>query len=58
MERKALIGAALIVVGVVMFIPGLLTGTGLLISVGLVLATALLTLGTYLVGTSERGRPV
>lgn len=58
MERKAMIGAALMLVGTALLIPGLLPTTGALIMFVLVLGTALLTFGTYLVGTSEHGRPV
>ncbi|ESP88453.1 hypothetical protein [Candidatus Halobonum tyrrellensis] len=58
MESKAMIGAALMVVGTLLFLPGLLIGVETLVMVGLVVATALLTAGTYLVGTSEKGRAV
>lgn len=58
MKGKAIIGAVLIVVGTVLLLPGLLPTTGALISLALVLGAALLTFGTYLVGTSEGGRPV
>ena len=58
MERKAMIGVAMMAVGVLLFLPGLLIGVGTLVMIGLVVATALLTAGTYLVGTSEEGRPV
>lgn len=58
MERKALIGVALMVVGTAMFIPWISPRSPVQLPVLLVVAAALLTAGTYLVGTSEEGRPV
>lgn len=58
MERQTLVGAALMVVGTLLFLPGAAPGADLLTSAGLVAAAVLLTCGTYLVGTSEDGRPV
>lgn len=58
LSAKALAGIALIVIGTLLFVPSVSAGTGLLPTVALVPAAALLTLGTYLFGTSEPGRPV
>ena len=59
MEWKALIGVAMIVIGTALFVPGVgPSGADALLMATLVVATALLTAGTYLVGTSEEGRPV
>ncbi|QLG27625.1 hypothetical protein HUG10_08695 [Halorarum halophilum] len=58
MSQQTLIGAALMVVGTLLFLPGVTPGTATVPNVVLVAAAALLTYGTYLVGTSEGGRPV
>ncbi|WP_435062658.1 hypothetical protein [Halobaculum sp. EA56] len=58
MNRKALVGAVLMVVGVLLFLPGLGVGAGTLASAALLPAAALLVAGTYLIGTSEGGRAV
>ncbi|MFC7096695.1 hypothetical protein [Halobaculum marinum] len=58
MNRNAVIGAALMIVGTVMFLPGVTSQASQLATLALVPAAALLTYGTYLVGTSERGRAV
>jgi hypothetical protein len=51
-------GAILMVLGVVLFLPGLRPNTAQMWTYVLVPAAALLTYGTYLVGTSEPGRAV
>jgi len=58
MENSVIIGAVLMVVGTVLFFPSLAPQSGSLASWALVPAAALLTYGTYLVGTSEPGRAV
>ena len=58
MRQQVLIGAALMVVGTLLLLPSLTTGVGAISNVVLVPAAALLAYGTYLVGTSEGGRPV
>lgn len=57
MDRKMLIGAVLMVVGTVLFFPGV-TVTGTFPNLGLALAALVLASGTYLIGTSENGRSV
>ena len=51
-------GIALLLVGVVLFVPGLMLGQSLLAYGILVAAAVLLTIGTYLFGTSGSERPV
>jgi hypothetical protein len=51
-------GIALFVVGVLLFIPSLLRQEGLLTYGILLVAAVLLTVGTYLFGTSGGDRPV
>lgn len=58
MKQQAMIGAVLMVVGTVLFLPGLFTNASQLATLALLPAAALLTYGTYLVGTSEQGRAV
>lgn len=59
MSTKGLAGLALMLVGIVLFAPGLLPGAGQLSTVALLPAAILLTVGTYLVGTDGGGgRPV
>ncbi len=58
MDRKSLLGAALMLVGIVLFVPGIQPTSGGLSVITLLAGTLLLTAGTYLVGTSEGGRPV
>ncbi|SFG44856.1 hypothetical protein SAMN04488063_2082 [Halopelagius inordinatus] len=57
-SKKSIVGAVLMVVGTLAYLPGVLSGTSELATYGLVLATALLTIGTYILGTSGDGRPV
>lgn len=56
--NQAAVGAILIVVGTVLFVPGAIGQTDLLGMVSLFAAAVLLTAGTYLYGTSGDGRPV
>lgn len=58
MSQQTLIGAALMIVGTLLLLPGVTPGAASVPNVALVAAAALLTYGTYLVGTSEDGRPV
>ena len=51
-------GIALLVVGVLVFVPALTLGQSLLAYGILVAAAVLLTIGTYLFGTSGSDRPV
>ena len=51
-------GIALFVVGALLFVPGLTLGDELLSYGTLVVAAMLLTVGTYLFGTSGSDRPV
>lgn len=51
-------GIALFVAGALLFIPGLVGGEGLLTNGFLIVATVLLTVGTYLFGTSGDDRAV
>jgi len=46
------------VVGILLFIPGVGIGSGGVVLASLVAAALLLTVGTYLFGTSEPGRSV
>ncbi|WP_396611910.1 hypothetical protein ACH9L7_01075 [Haloferax sp. S1W] len=55
---RALIGIVLMVVGTLGIVPGALPGSAQTMTFALVPAAAALTLGTWLVGTSEGGRPV
>lgn len=58
MNRNVLIGAVLMIVGTALFLPGLNLEFGIVAGSILVVAAALLTYGTYLVGTSGTGRAV
>lgn len=58
MGQQTLVGAALMALGTLLFLPGAAPNAGSLSSLGLVVAAVLLTCGTYLVGTGEDGRPV
>ena len=51
-STRVLVGIALMIVGTLLFLPGAFPGTGALFSYALVPAAALVTLGTWLVGTS------
>ena len=57
--KKGLVGVVLMLVGVVMFLPGLMAGSGRIATLLLLPAALLLTYGTYLLGTDgASGRPV
>jgi len=57
LTRRGAIGLVLLVVGVVGFVPAAFPETALSMELLAVAATALLTIGTYLVGTDVDGRP-
>lgn len=53
------VGAALMVIGTLGLVPAAIWfGTNILTTVGLAVATVVLTAGTFLVGVSKGGRPV
>jgi len=56
--NQAGVGVGLMIVGTLLFVPGLGPGSSSLILASLVAAALLLTVGTYLFGTSESGRSV
>jgi hypothetical protein len=56
--NQAGVGIGLIVIGALLFIPGVGIGSSSLVLASLVAAALLLTVGTYLFGTSEPGRSV
>ena len=58
MTPRATVGAELMLVGTVMFVPGLAPQAGQLATLALLPAAVLLTYGTYIVGTSGGGRAV
>ncbi|UIO99475.1 hypothetical protein Hbl1158_13230 [Halobaculum sp. CBA1158] len=58
MERKVLLGGALMLVGTLLLVPGVSPTAGTPARLALLPAAALLTYGTYLIGTSEDGRAV
>jgi len=57
LSQRGLLGVVLMIVGTVAFLP-VLTPSSTLSTLVLVAAAALLTLGTYLVGTDVSGRAV
>ncbi|WP_148415251.1 hypothetical protein [Haloferax sp. KTX1] len=57
-SKKAVIGMALMIVGTIAMLPGTLPNSAQVMSYAVVLGAGALTLGTWLVGTSEDGRPV
>jgi hypothetical protein len=57
LSQRGLLGVVLMIVGTVAFLP-VLTPSSTLSALILVAAAALLTLGTYLVGTDVSGRAV
>ncbi|WP_416840698.1 hypothetical protein [Haloferax sp. DFSO52] len=57
-SRNALIGVVLMLVGTVAMLPAALPNTEQLFSYAVVLGAAAIVLGTWMVGTSEGGRPV
>ena len=58
MAAKATIGAVLMAIGVLGFVPSVSSATDGLLAYALVPAILLLTLGTWMVGTDMSGRPV
>ncbi|ERH13799.1 MAG: hypothetical protein J07HB67_02845 [halophilic archaeon J07HB67] len=58
MDRDIAIGGVLMLAGFLLFLPGLRPNASLLWQATLVPAAALLTYGTYRVGTSNEGRAV
>lgn len=56
--QRGMIGIVLMIVGTIAFFPTVFPGTTRTIDLVAVVAAALLTLGTYLVGTDMEGRPV
>ncbi|GAB6861871.1 hypothetical protein ACFR97_10935 [Haloplanus litoreus] len=58
LTQRGLIGIVLMIVGTVAFYPPVFPGTTSTIDLLGVAAAALLTIGTYLVGTDVEGRPV
>lgn len=58
MNRDVLLGSVMMIVGIVLFVPGLQASASTLWSYMLLPAAVLLTYGTYKVGTSESGRAV
>lgn len=56
--QRSLIGIVLIVVGTAAFLPAVFPGTSFTVDLLPAAAAAVLTLGTYLVGTDVDGRPV
>jgi hypothetical protein len=57
LSQRGVVGVAIMIVGSVAFLPVLTPGSSLPNAI-LVIAAALLTLGTYLVGTDVSGRAV
>lgn len=58
LTQRGMIGIVLMIVGTVAFFPTVFPGTTRTMDYVAVVAAALLTLGTYLVGTDMEGRPV
>ncbi|MFB6108201.1 MAG: hypothetical protein ABEJ82_05080 [Haloplanus sp.] len=58
LSQRGLIGIVLMVVGVAAFFPTVFPNTSLTMDLLTVVAAALLTIGTYLIGTDMDGRPV
>lgn len=58
LTKRGLVGVALMLVGVLAFVPGVYPSSGQTATLVLVPAALLLTYGTYLVGTDGGGRPV
>ncbi|MFB6255226.1 MAG: hypothetical protein ABEH58_00615 [Haloplanus sp.] len=55
--QRGMIGIVLMIVGTVAFFPTVFPGTAWTVDMIALVAAALLTLGTYLVGTDIEGRP-
>jgi hypothetical protein len=58
LKKRSIIGIILMIVGTVAFLPSVFAGTTRTVDLTAVAAAALLTIGTYLVGTDIDGRPV
>jgi len=58
LTQRGMIGIVLMIVGTAAFLPTVFPGTTRIVDLIAVVAAALLTLGTYLVGTDMDGRPV
>jgi len=58
LRKRSLIGIVLIIAGTAAFFPTVFPGTTRSIDLLVVAAAAMLTIGTYLVGTDINGRPV
>lgn len=56
--QRGIIGIVLMLVGTAAFLPTVFPGTTRTVDVVAFVAAALLTIGTYLVGTDMEGRPV
>jgi len=56
--NQAAVGVGLMIVGTLLFIPGVMPGSSELAFVSIVVAALLLTAGTYLFGVSGEGRAV
>ncbi|WP_411964183.1 hypothetical protein [Haloferax sp. YSMS24] len=57
-SRNALIGVVLMLVGTLAMLPAALPNTAQITSYAVLAGAAAIVLGTWLVGTSEGGRPV
>ncbi|ELZ96763.1 hypothetical protein C440_03278 [Haloferax mucosum ATCC BAA-1512] len=57
-SRKAMVGLVLMIIGTVGMMPGSLPGSEPSLTYALIPGALALTLGTWMVGTSEGGRPV
>ena len=57
-SKKALVGAVLMIVGTLAFLPSLVPNAGGVSVYVLAVAALVLTAGTWLLGTSGGGRPV
>lgn len=57
MTLRSIIGLVLMLVGTVAFYPTIFPNTAFSIDLLTVLAAALVTIGTYLIGTDMNGRP-
>jgi len=58
LRQRSIIGIVLMIVGTAAFLPTVVPGTTRTVDLIAVAAAALLTLGTYLVGTDVDGYPV
>lgn len=58
LKQRSIIGIVLMIVGTAAFLPTVYPGTTQTVDFVAIAAAALLTIGTYLVGTDIDGRPV